>query len=353
MWWPERQFLTRPAMLRPPVWRAHSLGGAARRLLPAALWRALADRRPGPASADGRGRCLDRERHNGTPTARIAVEVRNDLIFDLHRRLRRGDTDPSAQDQSLAQQPAGDRRHHHRAPGRAAVRHQCHLFARRESAPASRWLPGQTFARVSYDNPGQAAALRQRARPARRRKPRRQGDCRKHHGAAGVVFHRRHLNRLRLGVGACMVALKTSRRRRLRRAPQSGAADRAGVRPRRRPRARARREDHQRLGRRSERSVRAGSPRRRRARLGAVAAGRGGAHRAAVRRQARGLGQGRQPQFRRPRSKPLSPRHPPIAASSSRPATFAAPRRCARSARRRSSPRSSAATSTASAISSG
>ncbi len=54
----------------------------------------------------------------------------------------------------------------------------------------------------------------------------------------------------------------------------------------------ARGKDHQGIGRRRERSVRAGAARGRRARVGAVAAGRGGAHRAAVRRQARRVGEG-------------------------------------------------------------
>ena len=54
-------------------------------------------------------------------------------------------------------------------------------------------MTGTTFSRVSYDIPGQLAALRPRPRLARRRGSRRPGDRREHPDPARVLFRRRHL----------------------------------------------------------------------------------------------------------------------------------------------------------------
>jgi hypothetical protein len=84
----------------------------------------------------------------------------------------------------------------------------------------------------------------------------------------------------------------------LPRQAQSGAAGGAGVWRRLRPGARARRSADPQRGRRHQRSVLAGADGRRPDRVGAVAASRGGEHHPAVRRQARGVGEGRRPQCR-------------------------------------------------------
>ena len=90
----------------------------------------------------------------GTPAARIAVELQNDLIFDLTGGVGPAEQDPPAQRHPDDAEPAGDRRHHHRAAGRAAVRHQRQLYAGR-ARHRQIVVTGSTFARVSYDNPGQ------------------------------------------------------------------------------------------------------------------------------------------------------------------------------------------------------
>ncbi len=114
---------------------------------------------------------------NGTPEARIAVEVRNALIFDLT-----GGAGANSPTHDLAVQLS-------------AIRQQVIVdittarpdveqyginatYTLTEIATGKPVVTGQTFARVSYDIPGQAAALRPRPRPARRREPRRQGDRR-------------------------------------------------------------------------------------------------------------------------------------------------------------------------------
>ena len=129
---------------------------------------------------------------NGTPEARIAVELQNQLDFELngggglisptHRlRLRMTTNRISIITDVNTGRVDG------RSPG------SMRIFTLIELATGKPVMAGRTFARVSSDYPGPAAALRPRQRRARRRRPRRQGDRREYPHAPRVVLRRRHL----------------------------------------------------------------------------------------------------------------------------------------------------------------
>ena len=64
-----------------------------------------------------------------SPEARIAVAIRNALIFNLTGGAGHTAHHPPAHHHHIDAESAGDRRHHHGAAGRAAVRHQRVLYA--------------------------------------------------------------------------------------------------------------------------------------------------------------------------------------------------------------------------------
>ena len=118
MSWPEE-----PASFgRVPAARlALRLRRADRRLLPAALRRP--DRRSaapvvGDKLSARRGRA-DRRRRTAPGSRRVGVEVRNELMFGLTGGGRRVAADYQLKIKLTSTQPAGDRRHHHRASGHA------------------------------------------------------------------------------------------------------------------------------------------------------------------------------------------------------------------------------------------
>ena len=206
------------------------------------------------------------ERH---AEARLAVEIRNGCCSTSPAAA--GATSPTHQLTHRADlaRIVGHRRHHHGAARTWRITASTRPTRLTEIATGKIVVTGTTFARVSYDIPGQAAALRAPARPARRREPRGQGDRRQHPLAARVVFRRRDLSEARpstaqAGDESHHGRAQSRRNRSVCRAARSGAAGRAGLRPGRRAGARARRDARQRLGRRSRRSVLAGAARRRR-----------------------------------------------------------------------------------------
>ena len=169
----------------------------------------------------------------------------------------------------------------------------------------------------------------------------------------------------RIGVTAPRYALRAAKRpghetthdcaqsrpgRCLRRQAQSGAARRAGLRRRRGPGARARRGAGARRGRRRQRPVLAGAARRRPGRVGTVAAGRGGEHDSAVRRPARGVGEGRRAQSGARGRDPARRRAEGMPGGDRGRRLCARTRRCAHYARRRGTPPCSPATPTATRI---
>jgi hypothetical protein len=68
---------------------------------------------------------------SGTPNARIAVELQNDLNYDFTGGVGQTGKTHQLVMTLTTQNQAGDRRHHHGAAGRAAVRHQRELHADR------------------------------------------------------------------------------------------------------------------------------------------------------------------------------------------------------------------------------
>ena len=164
-----------------------------------------------------------------------------------------------------------------------------------EIATGKTVVTGQTFARVSYDIPGQQQrfAGERGLRDAENRAAKVIADNIR--VAARVVFRRGDVSaRVQRSVLDTVTMTASKPPKSIASSPaRSGPADRAGLRTRCRAGARARRRADPRLGRRSERSVRARAHRGRRAGRQSVAAGRGGAHRAAVRRPPRRAGEGR------------------------------------------------------------
>ena len=108
---------------------------------------------------------------NGTPEARLAVEVRNNLIFGLTGGA--GQLPPTHQLKINLERPAPerDRRHHHRASGHGNLRHRRDLQPDRNLRPRKMVLTGRAFARASYDIPGQEQRFARQRGAARRREP--------------------------------------------------------------------------------------------------------------------------------------------------------------------------------------
>ena len=92
---------------------------------------------------------------NGTPLARIANEVRNDMLFDLQGGS--GGTTPThqlrVQVQSQNQQVIVDITTARADVQQFGINASYSLIEKATGKPV---MSGQTFARVSYDNPGQA-----------------------------------------------------------------------------------------------------------------------------------------------------------------------------------------------------
>ena len=132
------------------------------------------------------------DKPNASREARIQVEIRNALAFKLygnatgmpptHRLVLRFTTSRS----SLMLDPATALP----SSENYGIDAQYNLI---DLATNKSVMTGTTFSRVSYDIPGQSAALRPPARLPRRRGSRRQRDRGKHPDPAGVVLLRRHL----------------------------------------------------------------------------------------------------------------------------------------------------------------
>ena len=132
------------------------------------------------------------DKPNASREARVQVEIRNALAFKLygnatgmpptHRLVLRFSTSRSSLmiDPNTAL-PSSEN---------YGIDAQYNLI---ELATNKSVMTGTTFARVSYDIPGQSAALRPLPRLPRRRGSRRQRDRGKHPDPAGVVLRRRDL----------------------------------------------------------------------------------------------------------------------------------------------------------------
>ena len=66
---------------------------------------------------------------SGTPNARIAVELQNDLNYDFTGGAGQTGKTHQLNITLIDAESTGDRRHHHGAAGRAAIRHQRVLYA--------------------------------------------------------------------------------------------------------------------------------------------------------------------------------------------------------------------------------
>ena len=143
------------------AWRSRSGAAALRRwrlwrLLPAALRRRVAHQRARRRRRAGGGRRRPDPAPNGTPLARIAVEVRNKLLFDLTGGGAGCATRLSPQGHDLASTELSvivDIN-----SGRPDVENyglNASLHADQDIATGKAVVTGQTFARVSYDIPGQ------------------------------------------------------------------------------------------------------------------------------------------------------------------------------------------------------
>lgn len=153
MWWLER----RAAMLKPP---ARLVGAFALAAMLGGCFQPLYGDRSlsGGEGLKARMAAVDiniPDVPNGTPLARIANEVRNDLIFDIQGGS--GGTTPTHQLrinlQSLNQQVIVDIITARPDVQQFGINANYSLI---EKATGKVIFTGQTFARVSYDNPGQA-----------------------------------------------------------------------------------------------------------------------------------------------------------------------------------------------------
>ena len=135
---------------------------------------------------------------NGTPEARIGVEIRNALIFDLT-----GGGGGGAPTHRLVIQLSTTRQQVivDITTARPDVENYGinATYTLIENATGKPVMTGQTFSRVSYDIPGQEQRFARRPRTARRREPRRAGDLRQHQVAARVLFRRRDVSRRHAG----------------------------------------------------------------------------------------------------------------------------------------------------------
>ena len=237
---------------------------------------------------------------NGTPARPRRRRGAQRADLRPHRRRRRRRADPPAQHQAHVhadQQVIVDI-----TTARPDVQNYGinATYTLTEIATGKTVVTGTTFARVSYDIPGQQQrfAGARGLRDAENRAAKVIAD--NITLAAGVVFRRGDVIRVRASLAPhaeridgqerlIMIALKASDVDRFIARPDPArpivlvfGPDAGLVRERVEALMRASVDD-------PERSVRAGAPRGRRARRRAVAAGRGGAHRAAVRRPPRGL----------------------------------------------------------------
>ena len=156
MWSSERPFLTRPAMLR----TARLAGAFALAALLGGCFEPLYGERSltGGPGLRQRMAAVDvsiMNVYNGTPTARIANEVRNDLIFDMQGGS--GGATPTHQ-LRINLSPSNQQVIIDITTARPDVQ-QFGINASYtlvEKATGKSVITGETFARVSYDNPGQA-----------------------------------------------------------------------------------------------------------------------------------------------------------------------------------------------------
>ena len=318
MWW--REF--RAAWRRLPARLAVVLAAAGpdRRLLAAALRHAPA---AGAEGVQDKFAAIDIPpiaAPKGTPTERVAVGMRNALQFDLHngastrsrRPISSWSTSATSQYTALSiRPPAGrTRRSNPSARSYTAGRNRDRQDrGQRQPSPMS-ITTFRARSSVSPDSARGATPKTGRCRSSPRRSgtgsPRISSPAPKASFPPCGLDRRSRLRSQSLhlqgtadkpGHDAAMVALKAQRSK-ISRPSRPGAAGGAGFRPGRRPGQRTRQRADQGLGRRRERSVLAGAAGRRGARRRSGAAGRGGADHPAVRRPARGVGEGRQPQYR-------------------------------------------------------
>ena len=165
MWWSDRRTDVLPRLRRVVRCRWPS-AGLTRRLLPAAVWRR--DRSPAaaglqPTSWRASQVHADRRPERHAAVARVGVELRNELMFDLTGGGAAARRRTSSSSSSPSTQTAGDRRHHHRAAGHPELRHRRHLHADRARDRQDGGDRPDLLARVlRHSRP--AAALRRRAR---------------------------------------------------------------------------------------------------------------------------------------------------------------------------------------------
>ena len=212
----------------PALATALALAGLLGRLLRAALRREDPGRRPRPAPAAAvRSRIEPIRAPSGTPQARIAVELQNDLIYDLTGGAGQTGKTHQLTITLIDAEPAGDRRHHHGAAGRPAVRHQRELYADRDrhrqaggdGQRPSRACP-TTIPASSSASPTRAASATPKIAPPR---------------SFRITSSRGWRPISPPGLDNCSEPIRhgraeSGRRRFVRRAPHAGAADRAGVR---------------------------------------------------------------------------------------------------------------------------
>ena len=97
---------------------------------------------------------LQIEAPKGTDEARLAVEVRNDLLFDFTGGEAAAPPVHKPEDRDQLHTHRHHRRHQHLAARHRELRYHRQLLAHRDRNRQI-VVTGQTFARVSYDIPGQ------------------------------------------------------------------------------------------------------------------------------------------------------------------------------------------------------